>query len=145
MIALLQRVSRAEVKVEEETVAEIGNGILVFLGVEKEDREQQARHLMERVGALRIFEDAAGKMNRSVRDVSGAVLLVSQFTLAADLSRGLRPAFDSAAPPERAEPLYRVALQTLRDLNIPTAAGRFGAHMAVSLCNDGPVTFVLKE
>jgi len=144
MIALLQRVAWAKVMLGQETVGEIEKGLLVFLGIEKTDREEQVPELMDRLTRLRIFEDAAGKMNRNVRETSGAVLIVSQFTLAADLSRGLRPSFDTAAPPDRAQPIYRLAVETLRNLGIPTATGRFGARMEVSLCNDGPVTFILK-
>ena len=144
MIALLQRVAWAKVRVGQDTIAEIGKGLLVFLGIEEADRPDQALALMDRLHRLRIFEDEAGKMNRSVREASGAVLVVSQFTLAADLSRGLRPSFDSAAPPDRALPIYLLAVQTLRELGVPTSCGQFGARMEVSLCNDGPVTFILE-
>jgi D-tyrosyl-tRNA(Tyr) deacylase len=144
MIALLQRVSRAEVAVGEETVGRIGKGLLVFLGVERSDREIDANKLAERLVELRIFDDDAGKMNRNIAEASGEILLVSQFTLAADLSRGRRPSFDSAASPDLAESLYRVLIDALAQLGIPTATGRFGAKMAVTLCNDGPVTFIVK-
>jgi D-tyrosyl-tRNA(Tyr) deacylase len=144
MIALLQRVSRAEVVVENETIGRIGKGLLVFLGVERGDREIDAKKLAERLAELRIFEDGAGKMNRNVLEASGEILLVSQFTLAADLSRGRRPSFDSAAPPDLAESLYHAVVDALKELGVPTATGRFGAKMSVTLCNDGPVTFIVK-
>ena len=144
MIALLQRVSWAEVAVGEETVGRIAKGLLVFLGVERGDREIDAKKLAERLAELRIFEDDAGKMNRNIAEASGEMLFVSQFTLAADLSHGRRPSFDSAAPPDLAESLYHAVINALKQLGVPTVTGRFGAKMAVTLCNDGPVTFIVK-
>jgi D-aminoacyl-tRNA deacylase len=143
MKALVQRVSEARVTVGEETIGEIGPGLLVLLGVEVGDGAAAADLLARKIAALRIFEDAAGKMNLAVRDVGGAVLAISQFTLAADLRKGNRPSFIRAAPPEAAEPLYEQFCLRLREAGLPVATGRFGAHMAVRLINDGPVTIWL--
>jgi D-tyrosyl-tRNA(Tyr) deacylase len=141
--ALVQRVSEATVTVGGETIGEIGPGLLVLLGVEAGDGAAEADLLARKIAALRIFEDAAGKMNLAVREVGGAVLAISQFTLAADLRKGNRPSFIRAAPPEAAEPLYEQFCQRLREAGLPVATGRFGAHMAVRLINDGPVTIWL--
>lgn len=144
MIALIQRVSRASVSVEDEVTGEIGPGLLVLLGVEKDDDEQKADRLCERVLGYRIFSDADGKMNLNVKQAGGSVLVVSQFTLAADTSRGMRPGFSKGADPERAEALYDYFVSRCRSLDMVTQTGRFAADMQVSLVNDGPVTFWLQ-
>jgi D-aminoacyl-tRNA deacylase len=143
MKALVQRVSEADVTVDGLRVGAIGKGLLVLLGVETGDDPAAADLLARKIAALRIFEDAAGKMNLAVRDVGGAVLAISQFTLAADLRKGNRPSFIRAAPPEVAEPLYEQFCTRLRAAGLTVATGRFGAHMAVRLINDGPVTIWL--
>ncbi|PIE38065.1 MAG: D-tyrosyl-tRNA(Tyr) deacylase [Gammaproteobacteria bacterium] len=144
MRALLQRVSEARVVVDGETVGEIGAGLLVLLGLDKDDDLAAGERLLEKVLNYRVFADQQGRMNASVRDIAGGVLLVSQFTLSADTRKGLRPSFSSAMPPADAELLYDQLLQSLRQRHPNTAAGRFGADMQVSLCNDGPVTFLLE-
>lgn len=143
MQALLQRVSRASVSVAGERIAEIDSGLLVFLGLEPEDTLSAGETLLERVLNYRVFSDADGRMNLSLRDLSGGILLVSQFTLAADTRRGLRPSFSSAMPPDQAEPLFAALVGYLRSVHSPVAGGRFGADMQVSLVNDGPVSFLL--
>jgi len=143
--ALVQRVSTARVDVAGETIAAIERGVLVFLGVFPDDDEAVADWLADRVLGLRIFPDADRPMNRSVVDVGGGVLVVSQFTLAADVSRGRRPGFSTAAPPVLAETLYERFLSTLRDRYARVESGRFGADMQVALVNDGPVTFLLER
>ncbi len=143
MRALLQRVLRAEVRVEDETVAAIGPGLLVLLGVGRGDDEGTAAALARRIAELRIFEDDAGRTNRSLLEVNGSALVVSQFTLYADTRRGRRPGFTEAAPPEVAEPLWRTFCARLAALGVPVARGRFGAKMAVELVNDGPFTIWL--
>ena len=140
MKAVLQRVSEASVTVDGQVVAEIGPGLAVLLCVEQGDAEDEADFLARKITNLRIFEDEAGKMNRSVLDTEGSVLAVSQFTLAADLSRGNRPGFSAAAPPEPAKALYERFCGQLRAQGIGVETGRFAAHMAVRLVNDGPVT-----
>jgi D-aminoacyl-tRNA deacylase len=143
MKALVQRVSEADVTVDGLRVGAIGKGLLVLLGVETGDDPAAADLLARKIAALRIFEDAAGKMNLAVRDVGGAVLAISQFTLAADLRKGNRPSFIRAAPPEVAELLYDHFCARLREAGLEVATGRFGAQMAVRLTNDGPVTIWL--
>jgi len=145
MKAVLQRVSEARVDVAGSTVGRIGRGILVLLGVEKGDMERDADWLAEKIAGLRIFEDDAGKMNLSVGDVSGELLVVSQFTLAGNCAKGRRPSFDSAAPPVEANRLYDHFVSRVRALEVPTETGIFQAMMAVSLVNDGPVTFILES
>lgn len=143
MRALLQRVSEASVSVDGEPVAVIDGGLLVFLGVEPSDGEAEIVWLVEKILGLRIFPGDDKPMNRSVVDVAGGVLVVSQFTLAADTTRGKRPSFASAAPPEIAEPLYRRFVEEMRARHAPVEAGVFGGDMQVALVNDGPVTFLL--
>lgn len=147
MRALIQRVQRCSVIVEGRTVGEIGKGMLILLGVHTADMEQDARKLAERCAALRIFDDATGTMNLSVNDVAGEAMVVSQFTLYADTSRGNRPGYSRAAPPETAEPLYELFVEHLRTRIAPNkvATGVFRAMMDVSLVNDGPVTVMLES
>ena len=140
MKVLLQRVSEAAVSVAGREVGAIGQGLLVLLCAERGDGEDEAALLARKIAALRIFEDAAGKMNRSIRDMGGSALVVSQFTLAADLSRGNRPGFSRAAPPEEAKALYERFAVLLGEHGVPVETGEFAAHMAVRLINDGPVT-----
>ncbi|MGY9046684.1 D-tyrosyl-tRNA(Tyr) deacylase [Puniceibacterium antarcticum] len=140
MRALLQRVSRASVSVDGAVLGEIGPGLLILICAMQGDSEAEADQLAAKIAKLRIFTDEAGKMNRSVTDIGGAALVVSQFTLAADTSRGNRPGFSSAAPPDEGRRLYDYFVDRIQSLNILTATGRFGADMAVSLINDGPVT-----
>lgn len=143
MRAVLQRVRRAKVTVGDEITGEIEHGWLVLLGVAPADTQKSVAWLADKVANLRAFEDAAGKMNLSVQDVSGGVLVVSQFTLYGDCLKGRRPSFTGAAPPPVAEPLYEAFVTALKMLGVPVATGRFGADMLVELANDGPVTFVL--
>ena len=143
MRALLQRVSRAEVQVGEEVVGRIGPGLVVLVGVGPADGESTAEALARQVAELRIFRDEDGRTNRSLLDVAGATLVVSQFTLFADTSRGRRPGFTDAAPAEQAERLYLRFAAALRELGVEVATGRFGAEMAVELVNDGPFTIWL--
>ena len=145
MITVIQRVTRAEVAVGERVVGRIGPGLLALVAVERGDTEAEALRLAERMLGYRIFGDTEGKMNRNVGDVAGGVLLVSQFTLAADTRSGLRPSFSSAAPPAHGEALYDYLLARARDQHPEVACGRFGAEMQVHLVNDGPVTFLLES
>ena len=145
MRAVLQRVSRARVTVEGEIVGEIGKGILVLLGVSREDTEKEAVYLLEKMLNLRIFEDAEGKMNLSLLDIKGALLVVSQFTLYGDARKGRRPSFIDAARPERAIPLYERFITLLSDGGLHVETGEFGAMMDVELVNDGPVTLWLER
>ncbi|WP_435928398.1 D-aminoacyl-tRNA deacylase [Dryocola sp. BD613] len=144
MIALIQRVTQARVTVEGEVTGEIGPGLLVLLGVEKEDNEQKANRLCERVLGYRIFGDEDDKMNLNVQQAGGSVLVVSQFTLAADTERGMRPGFSGGAAPALAEKLYEYFIERCKQQGIGTQTGRFAADMQVSLINDGPVTFWLQ-
>ncbi|VTT98007.1 d-tyrosyl-trna deacylase : D-aminoacyl-tRNA deacylase OS=Fusobacterium ulcerans ATCC 49185 GN=dtd PE=3 SV=1: Tyr_Deacylase [Gemmataceae bacterium] len=143
MRAVLQRVERAKVAVGGEVTGEVAAGWLVLLGVAPADTHKQVDWLADKVANLRAFEDAEGKMNLSVQDVAGAVLVVSQFTLYGDCLKGRRPGFSGAAQPAVAEPLYEAFVNALRLLGVPVATGRFGADMRVELVNDGPVTFVI--
>lgn len=145
MRVLLQRVSDASVSVDGETVSSIGRGLLVFLGVERGDTKVEVDWLVDKTLGLRIFADADELMNRSVMDVGGGVLVVSQFTLAADTSRGRRPGFSTAALPEVAEVLYEYFVTRMRDRWSKVSEGRFAADMQVTLTNDGPVTFLLER
>ena len=143
MIALIQRVSQARVAVAGDTVGAIGRGILALVGVERGDTEARAQRLLERVLGYRVFPDAEGRMNLSVRDVGGGLLLVSQFTLVADTTKGMRPSFSSAAPPEEGRRLFEHLVVLARAVHPDVATGRYGADMQVALVNDGPVTFWL--
>jgi D-tyrosyl-tRNA(Tyr) deacylase len=141
--AVVQRVREARVLVDGEAVGEVGPGLCVLLGVAREDDEAAAERLAGKVARLRVFENADGKFDRSLIDVGGAALVVSQFTLIADTAKGNRPSFSGAAPPERAEPLYESFCAALGREGIEVARGRFGARMEIELANDGPVTIVL--
>lgn len=143
MRACVQRVHKASVNVEEEIVGQIGRGLLVLLGVGQEDEDQDARQMAERICRLRIFEDDEGKMNRSLVDIGGEMLVVSQFTLFGDCRKGRRPSFTQAAPPEMAERLYETFVAATGVLGIAVATGTFRAHMDVALVNDGPVTLLM--
>jgi D-tyrosyl-tRNA(Tyr) deacylase len=143
MRAVIQRITRARVVIEGETVGAIAHGLLVLLGVTASDTEADSRWLADKIVGLRIFNDDAGKMNRSVLEVSGGVLIVSQFTLYGDCSKGRRPSFIAAAPPEIAIPLYEQFVADVRAHGVPAATGKFGAMMQVELCNDGPVTLLV--
>ncbi|GHO75367.1 D-aminoacyl-tRNA deacylase [Ktedonobacter sp. SOSP1-85] len=143
MRALLQRVSQASVTVDEQIIGQIGRGLLVLLGVGQGDSEVQIKTLADKIVYLRIFEDDAGKMNRSLLDISGEVLVVSQFTLYADMRRGRRPSFTDAAPPTTAEPLVEQFKNALASYGLTVASGIFGASMSVDLRNEGPVTIML--
>lgn len=145
MKAVIQRVSSASVTVEGRVVGEIGQGLLVLLGVEKGDQQAQADWLAEKIATLRVFEDDDGKMNRSLVDVCGAILAVSQFTLAGNCAKGRRPSFDTAAPAEEGKRLYDSFVTALRTLGLPVQTGIFQADMQVALINDGPVTFILEK
>lgn len=145
MRAVVQRVSSASVDVSGERVAEIGTGLVVLLGVADGDDANAARWTAEKIVSLRIFEDGDGKMNRSLRDVAGSLLAVSQFTLLGDCRKGRRPSFVKAARPEDAEKLYSEFVATVRELDVPTKTGRFQTHMNVSLVNDGPVTIIVES
>ena len=143
MRAVVQRVTRAKVMVEEVVRGEIDAGLLVLLGVGREDGENDADYLAGKIAGLRIFEDDAGKMNLSVRDTGGAVLAVSQFTLYGDVRRGKRPSFDAAAPPERARELYEYFVERVRAMGLRCETGQFQAMMDVELVNSGPVTILV--
>ena len=144
MIGLLQRVGRADVVVGDATIAEIGPGLAVLVGVERGDSGREAARLLDRLLAYRVFPDAEGRMNLSLRDIDGELLLVPQFTLAADTSQGNRPGFSKAAPPDEGEALFSELVRAAEESGVKTAAGRFGAMMNVSLTNEGPVTFWLR-
>ena len=145
MIALLQRVSHADVTVEGKSIGAIGRGLLVLVGVRPTDDEVSAKRLLARVLRYRVFPDGAGKMNLGLTQVGGQLLLVPQFTLAADTAKGLRPGFSTAAPPEQGRKLFDVLVQAARDELGTVESGLFGAHMRVSLTNDGPVTIWLES
>jgi D-tyrosyl-tRNA(Tyr) deacylase len=145
MRALLQRVSSASVSVEGAEIGQIGSGLLILVCAMQGDREANARQLATKVAKLRLFQDEAGKMNLDLADVGGAALVISQFTLAADTSRGNRPGYSAAAAPELAEPLYLAFAQYLREAGVPVETGQFGAEMQVSLVNDGPVTIWIER
>ncbi len=143
MKAVIQRVTRASVEVDGQVVGRIGIGLLVLLGVAKGDEERDLVYVVEKLHSLRIFGDDQGRMNRSLIDVGGALLVVSQFTLLGNTDKGRRPGFDLAAPPETARTLYEEVVRRLRSAGLKVETGVFGAHMQVELLNDGPVTFML--
>ena len=143
MRAVVQRVSRAQVSVNEEIVGKIGRGLLVLLGVTHTDADADAEYLADKVAGLRVFEDEHGKMNLDAGSIGGAILVVSQFTLYGDVRRGKRPSFDAAAPPERARHLYEYFVDRIRAAGLPCQTGRFQEIMQVELVNDGPVTILL--
>jgi D-aminoacyl-tRNA deacylase len=144
MIALIQRVSQASVQVDRSVIGQIAAGLVALVCAERSDGEPQADSLLERILDYRVFADAAGKMNLSLRSVGGGLLLVPQFTLAADTSSGLRPSFSAAAPPEQGKPLFEYMVERARRTYPNVATGRFGASMSVALINEGPVTFWLR-
>lgn len=144
MIGLLQRVKHSSVTIDNELYSEIGAGILVLFGVEKGDEKEKADKIADKIAKLRIFEDENGKMNKSVTDISGEILVVSQFTLAGNCSKGTRPSFDNAEEPKRAKEIYEYFIEKLKEKGLPVKHGVFGAMMDVELINDGPVTFILK-
>jgi len=144
MLGLLQRVKKASVEVSDKCVGEIGQGILLFVGIEKTDTQPTADKLIDKILSYRIFADEQNKMNCNVQQINGSILVVSQFTLAADTQKGLRPSFSCAMPPAEAEQLYNYFVTTMRDKHAKLATGIFAADMQVSLVNDGPVTFMLK-
>ena len=144
MIGLIQRVSEAKVVVNNENIGEIQQGILAFIGIEKEDNTDHALRLLDKILSYRIFADADDKMNLSVKDINGGLLLVPQFTLAADTQKGSRPSFSSAASPEKAENLFNWLVEQANSKYIKIKTGQFGADMKISLINDGPVTFWLQ-
>ncbi len=145
MRIVLQRVKRALVTVDDETIGQIGRGFLVLVGAQKDDTLKQANYLADKCAGLRVFEDENGKMNLSIKDIGGEVLVVSQFTLCADVSKGRRPSFDGAMPPADAERLYMQFCELLTGHGLNVQTGRFGAKMAVELINDGPVTLILEN
>lgn len=145
MRVVLQRVSRASVTIDEVVIGEIGAGLVLLLGVAKDDTPEDVKYVVDKCVQLRIFGDDQGKMNRSLLDVAGEVLAISQFTLYGDTRKGRRPSFEGAAPPERAEPLYELAVERLGEHGLTVATGRFGAFMEVSLVNDGPVTLTVES
>ena len=145
MIAVIQRVTESEVHVDDQTIGRIGPGLLVLLGVSRADEEKDADYLADKIAHLRIFEDDDGKMNRSLVDTGGEMLIVSQFTLLGDCRKGRRPSFVRAAPPEKAERLYDYFVYQVRLKGVSVATGQFQAKMAVSLVNDGPVTLILES
>lgn len=145
MIGLIQRVSEASVTIDGEVVGEIGNGLMVLVAVHRDDGERSVTRMAERLLGYRVFPDAAGRMNRSVQDVKGGLLLVPQFTLTADTKKGTRASFTKGAPPEKASDFFDRLVETCRAAHSPVESGRFGADMQVALINDGPVTFWLES
>ncbi len=143
MKTVIQRVSRASVEVDGQVIGCIEKGLVVLLGIAKEDGEAELDYLVDKIAGLRVFADDQGKMNLSIAQVGGHVLMVSQFTLLGDVRKGRRPGFDQAAAPDRARVLYDTAVERLRARGVPVETGRFGAHMKLDLVNDGPVTFIL--
>lgn len=145
MRALLQRVSESRCRIAGEVVGQSGKGFCILLGITHEDTKEQADWLVKKIAALRVFEDEAGKLNLSIKDIAGSILLVSQFTLYADCSHGNRPGFTDAATPSIAEPLYEYFAAALREQSLPVETGVFGADMKIELINDGPVTVMLER
>lgn len=145
MRTVLQRVTEGQVSVDDQTVAEIGAGLVILLAVGQGDGEEQARYLAQKIANLRIFEDDAGKMNRSLLDIGGEAIVISQFTLYADTRKGRRPSFTDAALPKTASPLVERFVELLEEQGVPTQTGVFGAHMLVEIANDGPVTIWMER
>ena len=145
MKAVVQRVSQSSVRVADQVLGAIGPGLMVLLGIAHPDTEADAEYLAEKIVHLRIFEDNAGKMNQSLKDTAGGMLVVSQFTLLADCRKGRRPSFVAAAPPEHAQGLYQHFVEHVRAMGVETATGQFGAMMQVALVNDGPVTVIIES
>ena len=145
MKALIQRVKSSSVTIAGEVYSQIGSGMLIFVGVEKLDEKENAKKLADKLLNLRIFEDEDGKMNRSLLDVKGEVLVVSQFTLCGDCKKGTRPSFDNSAPVEKAIDLYEYFVSLVKDSGLITKTGKFQSHMDVSIVNDGPVTFMIEK
>ena len=145
MRAVFQRVSKAEVRVDGQVISSIGAGALILLAVGKEDTDVDAAYMAEKLVGLRVFPDDEGKMNRSLLDICGEAIVVSQFTLYGDVKKGKRPGFDGAAAPETGDRLYKQVVKRMRELGVPTGTGVFGAHMEVGLCNDGPVTILISS
>lgn len=145
MIAVIQRCSRANVKIGQNIVGQIGNGLVILLGVKKEDNEEDADFLVKRVSGLRIYNDSNEKMNLSIKDVNGSALVISQFTLCGDTKKGRRPSFIHAAPPKEGQRLYEYFISSLLKTGVPVESGEFGAMMDVELVNEGPATFILKS
>lgn len=145
MRVVIQRVSQGSVIVGDRTVAKIGPGVVILLGIGPQDGEEQSRYLVEKIANLRIFEDDSGKMNRSLLDIGGEAIVVSQFTLYADTRKGRRPSFTDAAPPDIASPLVNHFVELLNQQGVPTQTGEFGAHMSVNITNDGPVTIWIER
>lgn len=145
MKALIQRVKRASVTINSKKISEIGNGLLVLLGVEKGDEATNADKLADKLVHLRIFEDENEKMNKSLLDINGEMLIVSQFTLCGDCKKGTRPSFDKSAPPQIANELYEYFIEKVKEYSVPVQTGQFGAMMDVELINEGPVTFMIEK
>lgn len=145
MKAVIQRVKSASVTIDGKVYSQIKEGCLVLLGIDKSDRTENADKIAEKLVNLRIFEDEQGKMSKSVKDIEGELLVVSQFTICADLKKGNRPSFDNAMPPEEAENLYEYTVSKIKTFDVPVKTGVFGAHMKVNLLNNGPVTFILER
>ncbi len=143
MKIILQRVKNASVTINNQLYSEISKGYLILFGVEKNDTKEQANWLANKISVLRCFPDENEKMNLSIKDVKGEMLIVSQFTLCSDIKKGTRPSFDNAMPPKEAEEMYEYFLSKVREQNIPVKTGVFGAHMEINLLNDGPVTFII--
>ena len=144
MRAVIQRVTQGQVIIEQQTVASIEDGLVILLGIEKEDTQEKADYLIRKIANMRIFSDSEGKMNLSVKDISGGAIVVSQFTLMADTRKGNRPSFFNAGPPEMASPLVDYFIAGMKKEGVPTQSGEFAAHMLVKIQNDGPVTILIE-